>query len=331
MLCSCKGQTKSTAKKEKGDDTSASTLEYPVATNQGIIFFSSDNGLSWKNMSDGLPDTAELGLGAIAVSHEDLGVVTREHGVYIFDVQQDLWVSIPSDQRIIESNPGALTFYNGQIYVGTQLDGVFYLAKQGKSWTNIKTGLDNLTIRKLVQLDGKLYAGTNAGIYSFNEFQNTWELEYSNPTLQVNGITAFAGSIYIGTNQGVFTSPKGQRNWINLLNNRSVHNISSDDETIYAMVYNELLSSTDEGQSWQNIQKGLPAQLYTFNVIKQGNSVFAGQWDGVYRKDNAHGAWKSYSEGLPEKFALTNMTSYMEMIIVSGNERRLSPGISTNK
>jgi hypothetical protein len=43
------------------------------------------------------------------------------------------------------------------------------------------------------------------------------------------------------------------------------------------MTYNELFSSADKGESWQSIQKGLPKELYTFNVIKNYNAVFAGQ------------------------------------------------------
>ncbi len=149
--------------------------------------------------------------------------------------------------------------------------------------------------------------------------------------MQVNGITALDGSIFIGTNQGIFTNAEDQKNWKPILANRSIHNISSDNKVIYAMVYNELLSSVDKGQTWRNIQQGLPADLYTFNVIKNGNFLFAGQWDGVYRKDNALDTWKSYSKGLPEKFAITNMKLFNGIIVVTGNERKLKTGMSTSK
>jgi photosystem II stability/assembly factor-like uncharacterized protein len=149
--------------------------------------------------------------------------------------------------------------------------------------------------------------------------------------MQVNGITEFDGSLIIGSNQGAFATPNDRKAWKQILTDRSLHNISSDENTIYAMVYNELLSSTDNGLSWQNIQNGLPAGLYTFNVIKKGNSVFAGQWDGVYRKDKINEIWKSYSNGLPKKFAITNMTSYNGIIVVSGSKRKLKVGMNSDK
>jgi photosystem II stability/assembly factor-like uncharacterized protein len=97
------------------------------------------------------------------------------------------------------------------------------------------------------------------------------------------------------------------------------------------MTYNELLSSTDKGLTWKNIQNGLPAKLYTFNVVKNGNSVFAGQWDGIYRKDSPDENWKLFSNGLPEKLAINNMKLYNGIIVVSGSERRLKKGLNTFK
>ena len=332
VLCSCNRQVRNTTEKESKKDSASSIVHNnPDVTTDGIVFFSLDNGVTWENKSKGLPDTISLGLGAIAVSENSLAIATKEMGVYLFDFQRDKWVHIPSDKRIIEGNPGPLAFYNGSIYIGTQKSGIFFSANHGKNWIMLNTGLATSTIRKLVEVDNTLYAGTNTGLYSYNDQEKKWELEYGNSILQVNGITGFDGNIYIGTTQGAFTALKGGKGWKQILANYTLHNISWADGNIYAMTYNELLLSTDKGQSWQNIQKGLPAQLYTFNVIKNGNSVFAGQWDGVYRKNNALEIWKSYNNGLPDKLAITNMNLYKGIIVVSGSERRLRAGMTTEK
>jgi photosystem II stability/assembly factor-like uncharacterized protein len=331
ILCSCNWQTKSSNEGE-----SKRYIPLTVPTNQiketdGIVYFSSDNGLTWENKSEGLPKKITLGLGAIATSDSILGIATKENGIYFFDFNKELWVNIPTDKKILENNPGTLTFFKGQIFIGTQFGGVFSSANNGKSWTNLKIGLTNLTIRKLVQIDNNLYAGTDAGLFTFNDVLKNWELEYGNSTMQVNGITELDESIYIGTNQGAFTTPKDRREWKLILTNYTLHNISSDDKTIYAMTYNLLLSSVDKGKSWRNIQKGLPPELYTFNVIKNGITVFAGQWDGVYRKNNEYEIWKSYSNGLPSNLAINNMKTYNGIIVVSGNERVLKRGVTLNK
>lgn len=332
ILCSFNGhQNKKNEKIPKSDTLSFSEIKTPVETINGVVYFSINNGLTWENRSDGLPDSINIALGAIAVSDKSLGIATKEKGVFLFDFQKNQWISIPTDKKIIESNSGPLIFFKDQIYIGTQTSGVFLSSDLGENWKNLNSGLTSFTIRRFVEVDDKLYAGTNAGLYSFNEMEKKWELEYGNSTMQVNGITKFSGSIYIGTNQGAFTTPIGRKEWKQVIANRSLHNISSDDNTIYAMTYNELLSSTDKGLTWKNIQNGLPAELYTFNVIKNGNSVFAGQWDGIYRKDNANENWKSYSNGLPEKLAIINISLYKDIIVVSGSGRRLKRGMNKDK
>ncbi len=332
ILCSCTRQPKSSAEGEsKRYRIPLTVLTNQIEETDGIVYFSRDNGLTWENKSAGLPKKIRLGLGAIATSGSLLGIPTKENGIYLFDFNKELWVNIPTDKKIIENNPGTFTFFKGQIYIGTQSGGVFSSANHGKSWANLKIGLANPTIRKLVTIDNKLYAGTDAGLYSFNEVHKKWVLEYGNSTMQVNGITEFDESIYIGTNQGAFTTPKDRKVWKQILTNYTLHNISSDDKTIYAMTYNVLLSSADKGKSWRNIQKGLPGELYTFNVIKNGNSVFAAQWDGVYRKNNEYDTWESYSNGLPVNLAITNMKSFNGIIVVSGNERGLSKGMNISK
>jgi photosystem II stability/assembly factor-like uncharacterized protein len=332
ILNSCNVQTKKAVEnKPPIINADLKNQNKPTETLDGIIYFSSDNGLTWKNTSDGLPEKASIGLGGIAVSNDLLGVTTNENGVYIFDFQKNIWESIPTDTKIIENNLKGLIFHKDKIYVGTQFGGVFSTNNQGKTWTTKNLGLINLTIRRFFEINNKLYAGTNDGLYSYDDSLSKWKLEFEQSSLQVNGITELDGNIYIGTNQGAFKLDKESRKWKQVFSKGALHSISAFDNTIYAMTYNELFSSTDEGQSWQSIQKGLPKELYTFNVIKNNNSVFAAQWDGIYRKDIANEDWKFTSNGLPSKFSATNFTTHKGILIISCAERKLKTGLTTEK
>jgi ligand-binding sensor domain-containing protein len=207
----------------------------------------------------------------------------------------------------------------------------------GKTWVTANEGLKDLTIRKFAVFNHKLYAGTNGGLYSLNKKENNWNLEYGQSDLQVNGITALNGEIYIGTNKGVYKHAERQKDWKEMLANHSLHNISSDDRTVYAMTYDRLFASFDKGNTWQNMQQGLPDNLYTFQILKKDNIVFAGQWDGVYKKEtsshlmNLNHAWKSSNKGLPAKFAVTEMKSYRHIIVIGCSERKLRNGVTVNK
>jgi ligand-binding sensor domain-containing protein len=296
---------------------------------EGIVYFSTDNGINWKNASSGLPQKISIGLGGVAVSETTLGIATKEYGIYFYNFKDSVWVSVPTASEVIESNIGALAIFKHTIYVGTQDKGIFCSNDHGKTWSPQNKGLDNQTIRRFVEFDNSLYVCTNYGFYSLNENLKTWQLEYGNNSLQVNGATCFRGNFFIGTNRGIYK--KDNHNWVNILPNHSIHNISSDEVELYAMTYNELLLSSKDGITWNSIQDGLPEDLYTFNVLNENNTLFAGQWNGVYRKTNFSNTWISSSKGLPEKYAATNLKSIHGILVITTSERKLKTEMKPEK
>lgn len=316
-LSSCNGQNSNNI------ETNNKTI-YPKnksnikQTEDGIIYLSFDNGITWKNESSGLPQKTSIGLGGVAVSETILGVATKEYGVYLYNFNDSNWVNVPTDKEIIESNIGALAIFKNTIYVGTQHKGAFYSKDNGKTWLPQNKGLNNQTIRRFVEVENTLYVCTNDGFYLLNENLKRWQLEYGYNSLQVNGATYFKGSFYIGTNKGIYKKQIDNK-WINILPNHSVHNISSDDDELYAMTYNEYLLSSNDGINWHSIQDGLPENLYTFNVLNQNNTIFAGQWDGIYSKTKFSNTWRLSSNGIPEKFAATNLKSFNGILVITTN------------
>lgn len=296
-----------------------------------IIYFSYDNGLTWTNKSRGLSAMTSIGLGGIAVFENKLALVSKENGLYFFNEFEDKWINIPAKAELLDGAPGALLIAENQVYVGTKNNGIYHSKDFGRTWHTMNNGLKSLTIRKLARFEDRLYAGTNAGLYSFDESKNKWKLEYGSEVLQVNGVAAFNGNIVIATNQGGFALFKERKQWNKIFSYGALHNISSVGNVIFAMAYNELFSSGDNGKTWTKIQAGLPAQLYTFNVVKAGDIFFAAQWDGIYRKNKESTEWEFSGSGLPNDFAFSNMQVYKNIIVVSGNKRELKEGLTTDR
>lgn len=301
-----------------------------ITAGDGIVYFSYDNGNNWVNSGNGLPEKIKIGLGGIATSREMLGLVTKDNGVYLYNFKTGYWETLPTDKQIIEANVGALAIVDSTIFVGTQSNGVFYTKDKGRRWRSLNTGFTNLTIRRFCEFNKILYACTNDGFYSLNEVSESWQLEFGEKMLQTNGATLYNGSYYLATNKGVFTQQKDQ-SWINVSPQLSMHNISSDNNHLYAMTYNELLLSSTDGRIWQNQQKGLPKDLYTFNVLNHNDVIFAGQWDGIYRKTNLNSIWELSGKGLPANFAVTNLKSFNNILVISTSERKLKEGMTTEK
>lgn len=296
----------------------------------GIVYFSYDNGMNWVNASNGLPEKIRIGLGGIATSSQLLGVATKDNGVYLHNFNTNSWDSVPTDKQIIEANIGALAIFEGVIFVGTQFKGVFCTKDNGKNWTNLNAGLANLTIRRFCSYNKILYVCTNDGFYSLDKISDQWRLEFGQNSLQTNGATLYNGRFYLATNKGIF-SQQTDKSWINSSPQFSMHNISSDKNQLYAMTYNELLLSSSDGRTWQNQQNGLPKELYTFNVLNHNDFILAGQWDGMYRKTNDNTMWELSSKGLPANFAITNLQAINNIVVITGSESKLKEGMTTEK
>ena len=196
-LLGCNGQT--TDKKSEHNINS---------TNTGIVYFSSDNGQSWKNQSKGLPQNVRIALGGISTFDSSLALATKESGVFIFQVSDSTWHAIPTDQEIIDGNIGCLISYKSRFFLGTQNNGVYYRNEINGLWKIINEGLKNLTIGRFLVINDKLFVCTNDGFYELDEMKKERTLLYGEAGLQVNGATFFNEDFYLATNEGIFKSDK---------------------------------------------------------------------------------------------------------------------------
>jgi hypothetical protein len=327
ILNSCFSQTSGNA---RADDINSLQNAYQKETKSGIVYFSYDHGVNWVNSSDGLPEKVSIGLGGIATSNLALGVATKDNGVYLYNIKSKTWDNVPTEKQIRDANIGTLAIIDSVLFVGTQFKGIFYSTDKGRNWKNLNKGLTNQTIRRFCEFNKILYVCTNDGFYSLNKNSDNWKLEFGQNSLQINGATLYNGRFYLATNKGIF-SEQMDKSWINSSPQLSMHNISSDQNQLYAMTYNELLLASKDGKTWQSIQSGLPKELYTFNILNFNNLVLAGQWDGIYKRTNGNTIWELSSKGIPEKFAVTNLKVFKDILVISTSERKLKEALTTEK
>jgi ligand-binding sensor domain-containing protein len=278
-----------------------------------IVYFSANDGAFWQNKSRGLPDG--IFLTDLATDGDLLALSTKQHGIFFYDFRSDYWQKTAT-QPPTSQNVDDLLLHEGTIWAGTQNDGVFVSADQGKSWKAINEGLQNLIIRRLAVIQNQVWACTNEGLYTLR--QNKWQLVKEHPSIQINSITALDNEIYTGTTRGVFKKTGKDDVWKPVFQGKALHNINSIGKNIYTMVYGDLMVSSDKGVTWKNMQEGLPKGLYTFHVIQSHNTILAGQWDGVYKKIGSD-SWQSSSIGLPPKFPAIEMLAYKDLVIAASS------------
>jgi hypothetical protein len=64
-------------------------------------------------------------------------------------------------------------------------------------------------------------------------------------------------------------------------------------------------------------QAGTPAGKYTFQIQATGQTVLAGQWDGVYRLTGR--GWQRSASGLPRQLAVTEMVMWRDRVVIDSS------------
>ncbi|HET6766829.1 MAG TPA: YCF48-related protein [Chitinophagaceae bacterium] len=129
-----------------------------------------------------------------------------------------------------------ITDLDGYIYFASVIDGIFRASSEKKKWEKINNGLTNLEITALTILpDGKLLAGTKAGLFSSFDRGDTWakikEFNHVINTIETCGV-----GIYIGSNEGLLSySPDQCKSWqkINIPASMTISCLAISRDTIY--------------------------------------------------------------------------------------------------
>ena len=151
----------------------ADTQTIYVGTNSGTVEVTSDGGLTWTNVTNGLPNRAVTDLTVdpldaqrayVTLSGFGSGHVfeTLTRGATWQDISANL-VDIPVSA--IFRHPGT-----GALYIGTDL-GVFLSSDGGHTWGPSATGLPNVAVTDLAfnSTTQTLYAGTHGrGVFAYN-------------------------------------------------------------------------------------------------------------------------------------------------------------------
>jgi photosystem II stability/assembly factor-like uncharacterized protein len=259
---------------------------YMGATGGGV-FKSTDDGISWKNISDGFFKTGTVG--AIAVSESDPNVVVvgmGEHaargvmtsmgdGVYKSTDAGKTWKHMGleftrhiSDVIIHPGNPDIIFVAAQGAQYGPSGDrGIYKSVNGGQTWTNV------------------LFVDENTGASSLS-------MDMNNPTI-------------------LYASMWQHR--------RYPWTMESGGKS------SGIYKSTDGGTSWEQLKNGLPVEFGKSGIsVSRANSerVYAvieaeGEKGGVYRSDNAGKTWKQINK---DRVNIARSWYYMEIFADPQNE-----------
>ncbi|MFC4720869.1 glycosyl hydrolase [Geojedonia litorea] len=260
---------------------------YYMGSTGGGVWKTTDDGLTWKNISDGFFKTGTVG--AIAVSESDPNVVVVGMGEH--------------------AARGVMTSMG---------DGVYKSTDAGKTWTHIglekSRHISDVIIHPnnpdiiYVTAQGAQYAPSDdRGVYRSTDGGTTWK-----NILSVNSTTGPSSLSMDMNNPRILYAAMWQHRrypWI----------MESGGE------HSGLYKSTDGGDTWDKMEKGLPEAFGKAGIsVSRANSdrVYAvieaeDKKAGVYRSDDAGKTWKQINS---DRVNITRSWYYMEIFADTQNE-----------
>ncbi len=241
---------------------------YDTGSYYNGIYLSSNNGLSWNAVKNGMPDS--IGVYSLAISGTNLFAGTCGKGIFLSTNNGISWVAfrdngLPSDSLWNESYPYytiSLLVINGKdIFAGTYgegaegLKGLLYLfTDNGANWSDANNGLLNVKGINSLAISGKnIFLGTwgGGGIFLSTDNGTNWSainngLPYNT---DINSIVINGSNIIAGTDNGggIFLSTNNGANWLpankGLTDSTIVNSLAINEEYIFA--------GTDEEGVWK--------------------------------------------------------------------------------
>ncbi len=249
-----------------------------AATNGGIAR-TTDNGLTWTTMNNGLSTRDVV---ALTVDGTDIFAGTYDGGVFLSTNRGSTWNAVNTGLLSLAAWDIAVSGTN--LFAATYGGGVFLSTNKGLTWTAVNTGLTSLYLRSVAAKDTSLFVGDDMVSISTNNGAN-WQPANAGlpdefiPLIEAIGPGLFAGVGY----SGLYRSADNGTNWTaanaGIENVRVFALVSSGTNLFAGAYYAGVFLSTDNGISWNAVNAGLTG-TQTRALAVLGEYLFTGGDDG---------------------------------------------------
>ncbi|PIX94655.1 MAG: hypothetical protein COZ25_04465 [Ignavibacteria bacterium CG_4_10_14_3_um_filter_37_18] len=171
-----------------------------IGTNKGGVFLSTDDGLSWTALNNGLTNPT---INALAFSGQNLVAGTEGGGVFLSENKGLTWTAVSFPIPYVT----AFTSLGNNLFAATW-DGIYLSKDNGVTWAF--SGLWNTYVSSLSTDGLNILAGTHRlGLFISSDTCKTWIASDSGISLSskwVNTVLKDSAGIFAGTNEGVSLS-----------------------------------------------------------------------------------------------------------------------------
>ena len=249
----------------------------------GCVFLSTNNGVDWTNVSNGLtcPEICSL-----AISDTFIFAASYGDGVFLSTNNGNSWNNVSNG--LTNKSVYTMIFLSVEgeepyLFAGTYGGGIFLSTNYGINWTTVNNGLTGLEVYAFAVGDSNLFAGTNDGIFITTDNGKNWkQIAWDNQ--YVMSLTAYNTNLFTGA----FYSPDNGVNWKNVstgLTDLPVWALASRGSNVFALTnWGSIFLTTNNGENWTLINEGIIDTL-VLSIGINDNYIFAGSNEkGVWRR-----------------------------------------------
>lgn len=279
----------------------------PVATNQqmpqevlpqvaNIVFQSFDEGLTWQDVSTGLP--GDIKIREVVVSNGKV-FLSAGKGNLFRSIAYAAPVSWNQEQEILQPD-NIISIFPGRagLYAFAERDGLFHKIDGMDLWIPAFSALKGEWIRCVLETgDENLLVGSDHGIFKSADGGKVWKKVFESGS--VTNLLATNGILFASCNRGVLRSADSGENWEKVLDKNGMAFITELTEGSVAAILksngepqskDRLFVSTDSGLSWQS--RNLPPSRIILDVVQVDKYLFCSLEGGIFRSTDQGQTWE---------------------------------------
>ncbi len=200
----------------------------------------------------------------------------------------------------------SITCDSNNVFVGTDLDGVYGSSDNGGTWSHMNNGLPAIRVNSIVLKNNYVFAGTvQGGVFNSSNNGITWyQANRGLTNTSVAALGVCGNTIIAATGgQGTYTSTNGT-DWVQSNYGQAQFDFSSltvSGTNIFAGNSDGagIYLSTNIGLTWSTVNNGISPNAIILSLASQDSNIYAGSSvinsaGSVYSSTNSGKSWSQY-------------------------------------